>query len=77
MTIHWIGWIEGIHAKMPCDISLIFKCALFTRDLLFFFLGGGGHTVNIFFTVFTLFGRNQIKHYAFYKKHLPSWWFLW
>ena len=41
MTIHWIGWTEGIHAKMPCDISLIFKCALFTCDLFFFFLGGG------------------------------------
>ena len=41
MTIHWIGWIGGIHAKMPCDISLIFKCALFTCDLFFFFFGGG------------------------------------
>lgn len=54
MTIHWIGWIEGIHAKMPCDISLIiFKCALFTCDLLFFF--GGGDILLTFSLQFSLY----------------------
>lgn len=72
MTIHWIGWIEGIHAKMPCDISLIFKCALFTCDLLFF-LGGGGHTVNIFFTVFTLLAEIKLNIMLSAKNiHLPG-----
>ena len=55
MTIHWIGWIEGIHAKMPCDISLIFKCALFTCDLFFFFFGGGGDILLTFSLQFSLY----------------------
>ena len=48
-VIHWIQDGEGLQAKMPCDISLIFKCVLCTCDS-FFFGGGGGCRGNILLT---------------------------
>ena len=49
MTIHWIGWIEGIHAKMHFQM-----CTTYLR-LIIFFWGGGGNILLTFSLQFSLY----------------------